>query len=275
MVVFCGVTGRKSAASVHIRVVRVRKRTVEECHSLDVYDLRRKGVLDPGKKTRINFKGVATVHFVAFDDHLEIVFLETPYVKTTERSYLELERTLTSFGTERVQFLCPRCFKPKAKLYLPPAGERFWCRTCHNLSYRSRQSGASRLSERDVERILLKVQALKEEMERRRLQEAVATRRREKRLLAPPAGSEEPTESSAKRPRGRPKTKRSYERTRPFLTNAKSSPAESICLGCRAWRVAEGEVPVVLGNGRAALKGTCPVCKAVMVRIIKPDASLP
>jgi Zn finger protein HypA/HybF involved in hydrogenase expression len=250
-------------------------RTVEECHSLDVYDLRRKGVLDPGKRARINFGQMATLHFVAADDHLEIVFLETPYVKTTERSYLELERTLTSFDAERVQFLCPRCFKPKAKLYLPPGQDQFRCRTCHNLSYKSRQSHPSGLSERDVERILLQVQALKEEMERKRLQEAAATRRREKRLLAPPAGSEESTEISAKRPRGRPKTKRSYERTRPFLTNAKSSPAESICLGCRAWRVAEGEVPVVLGNGRAALRGTCPVCKGVMVRIIKPDAGLP
>jgi hypothetical protein len=95
-------------------------RTVEECHCLDVYRLRRKGALDPGKRARINFGQMATLHFVAADDHLEILFLETPYVKTTERSYLELERTLTSFGAERVQFLCPRCFKPKAKLYLPP-----------------------------------------------------------------------------------------------------------------------------------------------------------
>jgi hypothetical protein len=168
-------------------------RTVEECHCLDVYDLRRKGALDPGKRARINFGQMATLHFVAFDDHLEIVFLETPYVKTTERSYLELERTLTSFGAERVQFLCPHCFQPKAKLYLPRGEDQFRCRTCHNLSYRSRQSGASGLSERDAERILLKVQALKEEMERRRQQEAAAARRREKRLLAPPPGSEEPT----------------------------------------------------------------------------------
>jgi hypothetical protein len=178
---------------MQIRAVFMRMRTVEECHSLDIYHLRRKGALEPGKRARITFKGVATVHFLAADDHLEILFLETPHVKTTERSYLELERTLTSFGAERVQFLCPCCLKPKAKLYLPPGEDQFWCRTCHNLSYRSRQSGPSGLTERDVERILLKVQALKEEMERRRQQEAAAARRREKRLLAPPPGSEEPT----------------------------------------------------------------------------------
>lgn len=43
------------------------------------------------------------------------------------------------FGPERPFFLCPRCGRRVAKLYMPPAGGRFLCRTCHGLTYQSCQ----------------------------------------------------------------------------------------------------------------------------------------
>ena len=55
---------------------------------------------------------------------------------------VELTRTQTSFGAERMWFCCPMCGKVVRKLYLPPRGFDFGCRSCHSLSYASRQTRA-------------------------------------------------------------------------------------------------------------------------------------
>lgn len=47
-----------------------------------------------------------------------------------------------NFGGERPWWRCPHCRSRVGKLYLPPTGERFKCRECYDLGYRSsRESG--------------------------------------------------------------------------------------------------------------------------------------
>jgi hypothetical protein len=52
---------------------------------------------------------------------------------------VELERTLCHYGGTRTWFLCPSCNRRTAKLYL--RRERFLCRLCHGLRYRSQLWG--------------------------------------------------------------------------------------------------------------------------------------
>src|ERR1051325_8825313 len=52
---------------------------------------------------------------------------------------VRLVRTPQPFGGERAWFICPRCERTVAKLYMAPGSHYFWCRACQDLSYQSRQ----------------------------------------------------------------------------------------------------------------------------------------
>ncbi|OGV95737.1 hypothetical protein A2W24_01135 [Microgenomates group bacterium RBG_16_45_19] len=55
----------------------------------------------------------------------------------------QLVTTPCNYGGVRYWFICPlvvsgqACNRRVSKLYLPPGGKYFGCRTCHNLTYRS------------------------------------------------------------------------------------------------------------------------------------------
>ena len=87
---------------------------------------------------------------------------------------------------------------------------------------------------------------------------------------AGPAPDEEFVPKSP-RPPGRPRTKRAYTPHRPFLAGERHTSSEGLCLRCRAYREPKDPVGVTLPNGRSARRGTCPVCGAAMVQIIKKD----
>jgi hypothetical protein len=72
-----------------------------------------------------------------------------------------------------------------------------------------------------------------------------------------------------KRPRGRPKVKRSYARRTPLLTSERKSDMEGYCVRCRDRRELKDPQRVTLSNGRPALQGTCPVCGTKVTLIVK------
>lgn len=72
-----------------------------------------------------------------------------------------------------------------------------------------------------------------------------------------------------KRPRGRPKVKRSYTRRTPLLLSERKGDMEGYCVKCRDRREFKDPQPVTLSNGRPARQGTCPVCGAKMTLIVK------
>lgn len=51
---------------------------------------------------------------------------------------IRLDITTPRYGGERRWWLCPRCGRRCAVLY---GGPRFWCRLCHNLTYKTAQGG--------------------------------------------------------------------------------------------------------------------------------------
>ena len=76
-------------------------------------------------------------------DGLQFVYTSDPDGEAREHNYeVGLTYTEPNFGGVRPWFLCPNCSERVGKLYLPPAGYRFACRSCHNLGYASsRKSG--------------------------------------------------------------------------------------------------------------------------------------
>jgi len=220
--------------------------------------------------------GVATVCLTAQEAYLGIYLCDIRYPGTVDHDPLPLLRTLTAFGVTRVQFLCPRCSRSCGKLYLPPGEARFLCRTCHNLTYKSQQTRSRKqvkeTPERQRERREWRAELLEEWARRQRLEETEARRSLAREGFGfddDELGKSANDLASLRRPRGRPKEKRPYVRTFPFLTTARGSPQESLCMKCRDWREPMNPQPIILANRRAALRGTCPVCKSTMVTIIK------
>jgi hypothetical protein len=138
-----------------------RKRTTEECSTLDVGDLPR-DMLDGGTLSGVlralRFDGERSVLRVSWA--LELVG-ESPVLTLSYRPHgprrraegrelIERVRLLTTkphFGGARWWFVCPfqldgeACQRRVGKLYLPPGQSRFGCRRCHDLTYKSSQEG--------------------------------------------------------------------------------------------------------------------------------------
>jgi hypothetical protein len=127
--------------------------TIEESLELDVNLFNREGWLDEdGQAGTLQWiragdeAQVATVGYAYIDeDDVEavVVFytISPEHTSSEDREVvlpISIERTECHFGGERPWFQCPECHSRKAKLYKPPNGaDRFLCRDCHGLLYRS------------------------------------------------------------------------------------------------------------------------------------------
>ncbi len=104
------------------------KYTVEQFKSLDVRWLARE-----------HFRGYKPGSF-----HISVKYTWTENENTEELDYeIGLTTTPCNYGGFRWWFLCPKCRKRVAKLYL---WKYFYCRHCHNLTYRSCQEHDKRFS---------------------------------------------------------------------------------------------------------------------------------
>lgn len=136
--------------------------TVEESLELDVNVFNREGWLDEDGQTGVlqwaresDGEQVATVAY-AYIDEDDVEELVVCYTISSKRASSEdrevvlpisIERTDCYFGGTRPWFQCPDCHGRKGKLYKPPHGaDRFLCRDCHGLIYRS-QTHRSPLAE--------------------------------------------------------------------------------------------------------------------------------
>jgi hypothetical protein len=134
-----------------------KKRTTEECWALDVADLPR-GTLDgrspSGILRAVRLGGRSSVLCLRWTLNLgdKDPVLTLSYrlhrrvegLEHTER--VRLLSTQPYFGGVRWWFACPfsskdrePCGRRVSKLYLPPGEQRFGCRRCHALTYKSSQ----------------------------------------------------------------------------------------------------------------------------------------
>lgn len=153
---------------------------VEDCHALDLNELLRRRLFTPGESRSgsLRWTQVSTGRERAsvgyrVDWEAERATLALTYTlkRGEEREEVdELVRLVTSrppFGGLRWWFTCPLvvdgtpCRRRVSKVYLPPRGRLFGCRTCYRLTYRSVQEHNGRVDAllRDPERLRATVAA--------------------------------------------------------------------------------------------------------------------
>lgn len=138
------------------RVRSDRQLTVEDVKALDIRNLVRLGLFKSRSSGVLSWEsGGAVTDKVRFRDQVHSLELEFTYSveggkRKSVSQYIELERTPSSFGGERIWFLCPECSKRVGILYVPTI--KFLCRTCHNLPYASQvRAGSSAILDRLLE----------------------------------------------------------------------------------------------------------------------------
>lgn len=119
--------------------------TVEDCLTIDINWLKRKGHIKAGYSS----SGILTwsrngnvTSSLALTTHLDA---DPPYIcllytwnKTEKRDYrVFLATTRPYYGGTRYWFHCPNCGKRVGKLHNAPGSGSFLCRTCQNLTYTS------------------------------------------------------------------------------------------------------------------------------------------
>ena len=282
---------------------------VEDSLVLDVLDFARKGHLREGARgTKRWARGDQDADGIGWqveDDGLRLIYTSTGRdgKKTDYSDWVLLDHTPATYGGERVWFTCGCCERPVRKLYLPPSGGHFMCRSCHHLSYKKRRKPRSawgkvvermRKLEKELETPRLgsirRIKALEEYrrlLEVRRGMDCLAglpplkehrhPGRPSKRELREEAKARREAARAAlvKRPRGRPKLKRTYTRHKPLLLSERKSDMEGYCVKCRDRRELKNPKPVTLANGRPAIQGRCPVCHTKVTRIVKAGEGTP
>ncbi len=285
----------------------VPKETVENSLVLDVLAFAREGSLRLGASGTRRWKHTdgkpSSVAWVMGYDALCLTYTvtakdggRTPYSYT-----VTLTHTPGTYGGQRVWFACPECGHPVRKICLPPAGGRFLCRSCHDLTYKTRQERASKAT-RARDRLPELLDELDTEQSNRRwleiyreVGELLGTMRdapldgvpplpkdppprrppgrpRKKEGSGPVPEPEAPgTPEPPRRPRGRPRVKRPYTRRTPLPISPSTSGTEGYCVKCRDRRELVDARPVTLSNGRPAIQGSCPLCQTKVTRMVKVD----
>ena len=135
--------------------------TVEECRSLDCVSFRGQGFLgsnltQSGEVTWFDHFEckVASLGFVIAtartDGIMVLNYVLTGLNGSEDQSFrykVSLQTTQPNFGGIRWWFTCPRCHRRVRKLYRPPLADKYLCRLCHELSYRSSQESDQRVSD--------------------------------------------------------------------------------------------------------------------------------
>jgi hypothetical protein len=282
--------------------------TVDMSLTLDIRTFVRQGWWRPGatRKGRSQWsmrgKQVGSISWISYPDSLPLVYKTTdaPGEQTVRDDLVPIVRDLDRLGRQRVWFICPGCARYVLTLHSPPGRGSIWfrCRTCHGLSYHSRQEYTSvfgRLMNRvmRLEQQVLRPSndgygALFEEaqtvgaaLDKRMAQHSEhRVRKRVIRLPGRPSKQsaraqaawlrslEPPVPAPERRAPGRPKIKRPYIRRQQLELLPPSSDREAFCVRCRDRRPLKRARRVTLSNGRPALRGQCAICGTRLCRLI-------
>lgn len=126
--------------------------TVEECKCVDIPWLAQNGYLRGYVSGTITWtsalsgKSSIGIEVSIYGGYARFKYTQTSSLsgERTDLGYqVQLVTTSCNYGGVRYWFICPltlnqqACNRRVSKLYLPPGGKYFGCRTCHNLTYRS------------------------------------------------------------------------------------------------------------------------------------------
>ncbi len=126
-----------------LKVERIAKRTIEDCATLDIRDLVREGHLRDGNTGEICLpqgdEGKIVLSFTVKDDWFDFDITDATSLDAYPRNSVVLSCPVNSPEAKNLSFFCPLCNATVRTIHLPPGAGHFACRTCHGLSYRSRQ----------------------------------------------------------------------------------------------------------------------------------------
>lgn len=119
---------------------------VENCHSLCVKDLNTQFILlDDKFSLNIIALKEAPLVILLWNKQYKLIKVSTKSSISNDlqvgacKYFIKLLNQACNFGGYRMYFSCPCCGKKVAKLYCPPNSFYFYCRSCHNLSYRKQK----------------------------------------------------------------------------------------------------------------------------------------
>ena len=127
--------------------------TVEDCLSLSIVTLRKHGLLnDRGAGQRFTWRDeqgevVSSINVVVDMDHEPDPSARFRYTVKINGVLHDVDQRMTLTPTptrhegRRWWYACPACNRRAGVLHLPPGEKFFACRSCHDLSYRSRWRG--------------------------------------------------------------------------------------------------------------------------------------
>ena len=132
------------------RGVRYKKHTVEESYRLDIFALRRNGLLTGGQRSWKTSESAGLTQLRTQVERLgdppnclAVTCTSTDVSGRDDLIYqlVDLAIVPCRFGGQRRWFICPNfhCQRRVAKLYIPPGRIEYLCRHCHDLSYAGRQ----------------------------------------------------------------------------------------------------------------------------------------
>lgn len=130
--------------------------------SLDVRDLHRRGMLEPGLSYGWQWlrdgRVLASVGIATDQDRLTLNYSHHPHGgEPVKHAYpVGLERTPCGYGGSRPWFACPDCGRRVALIYLGRHG-RFACRHCLRLNYKCQR-------ESDADRLLRRAEAIRRQL---------------------------------------------------------------------------------------------------------------
>ena len=140
------------------RGVRYKKHTVEESYRLDIFALRRNGLLAGGQRSWNTSESTGLTRLRTQVERLgdppnclSVTCTSTDVFGSDDLIYqlVDLAIVPCRFGGQRRWFICPNfnCQRRVAKLYIPPGQIEYRCRHCHQLTYEGRQQHRDRIYE--------------------------------------------------------------------------------------------------------------------------------
>jgi len=134
-----------------------KKTTVEDCRSLSTTDLLRGGFLQPGQtvigltsRWYVGERETSSIGVDVYAGETDNAYCRLHYNQSGRQYayFVDLVTTEPHFGGVQWWFICPLCHESRCrKLYLPPSGGHFGCRSCHDLTYESSQTSDKRVDQ--------------------------------------------------------------------------------------------------------------------------------
>jgi len=123
------------------------KNTTESQHRVDIRWMIKQGYLQAGKFGCLSWsrggEQTGVISFRVEQDQIVLSYRYRPSGGEWEgvEEVVRFDRTACNYGSYRIWFLCPHCWRRVAVLY--GAGKYFLCRHCYDLTYASQQESRS------------------------------------------------------------------------------------------------------------------------------------